>query len=159
MAMDTDQSGDRLLAVLPRLLQELTESGVVELEVTVGSASLYLRQRPGATLPRPTAAPEGADAALTDDGLVAVTTPLAGVFYAAPSPDEPPYVVEGETVEAGQVVALIEAMKVFNEIHVDVAGVVERILVTSGQSVRAGQPLITIRPNPSALLAADHVPS
>ena len=82
-----------------------------------------------------------------EEGLAYITAPLAGVFYGAASPDEPPYVSEGEAVEAGQVVALVEAMKVFNEIHADVSGVVVAVLASNGQTVLAGQTLITIRPD------------
>jgi acetyl-CoA carboxylase biotin carboxyl carrier protein len=141
---------DRLLAVLPTLLDQLAASGVVELEVSVGDARIYLRQRPG-----PAPAPAGpADARREGDrqaeeeaGLVAVTTPLTGIFYAAPAPGEPPYVEEGDEVEPGQVVGLVEAMKVFNEIHTEVGGTVVAILATTGQLVQAGQTLLKVRPH------------
>jgi acetyl-CoA carboxylase biotin carboxyl carrier protein len=140
---------DQLIASLPTLLRALAEHGVTELEVSAGQATLYLRQRAGQFGWR-AAASAGGDSGpgdLAADGLVAVTSPLAGVFYDAPSPDEPAFVAPGEVVEAGQVVALVEAMKVFNEIHVDVAGTVLAVLLTSGQPVQAGQALITIRPD------------
>jgi acetyl-CoA carboxylase biotin carboxyl carrier protein len=150
---------ERLLAALPALLKELAASGVTELDVTAGGASLYLRQRPGAPAAVEDAtagdgvAPgsEAADAA--DEGLVAIVAPLAGVFYGAPKPEEPPYVSAGDEIEVGQVVALVEAMKAFNEIHAEVAGSVVEVLVANGRSVTAGQPLITVRPDPAALPA------
>jgi acetyl-CoA carboxylase biotin carboxyl carrier protein len=144
---------ERLLAALPALLRELAESGVTELEVSAGGASLYLRQRPGPPPLIGGAAVDARDAGGAEaesqpgEGLVAVTAPLAGVFYGASSPEEPPYVTPGDAVEAGQVVALVEAMKVFNEIHTEVAGTVEAILVETGQAVQAGQLLMTIRPD------------
>jgi acetyl-CoA carboxylase biotin carboxyl carrier protein len=148
---------DQLLDALPALLRELAEHGVTELEVSAGPATLYLRQRPGQFGPGQalSAGGESGPGDLVAEGLVAVTTPLAGVFYGAPSPDEPAYVTPGEAVEAGQVVALVEAMKVFNEIHVDVAGTVVAVLLSSGQPVQAGQTLITIRPDVEAVPDAE----
>lgn len=142
-------SGDApssLLAGLPALLRDLAAAGVVEFEVSVGDARLFVRQRPGA-LPVVMAAVDPASAAAEEElGLIAVVTPLAGTFYTAPSPDDPPYAKEGDEVEAGQVVALVEAMKVFNEIHVETAGTVVKLLVSAGQSVQVGQVLMKIRP-------------
>ncbi|MBI3973825.1 MAG: biotin carboxyl carrier domain-containing protein [Chloroflexi bacterium] len=142
---------DRLIASLPALIEELAAGAVVELEVAAGDARLYLHQRPVA--PPPTSVmgtgrlAEAAASAAQDEHLAAVNAPLAGVFYAAPAPGEPPYVREGDEVEQGQVVALIEAMKVFNEIYAEVAGTVVQILVTTGQLVQTGQTLIRIRPH------------
>lgn len=146
---------DPLLAELAALLPELAAQGVVELEVTTGQAHLYVRQRldqrPFRTV-APTAS-EAEEPVAVEEGLVDITTPLSGVFYASPAPDEPVYVQVGEEVEAGQVVALVEAMKVFNEIHAEVSGVVVAILVTPGQTIQSGQPLIRLRP--SAVVAAE----
>jgi biotin carboxyl carrier protein len=142
---------------LPALLRDLADSGVTELEVVAGEASLFVRQRTGPARPAPAAGPEPGTTAEAGpaEGLVAVTTPLAGIAYRSPSPDEPAYVRVGEAVRRGQVVALIEAMKVFNEIHADVGGVVEEILVTSGQSVQAGQTLLLVRPDQAERTAGD----
>ena len=137
--------GDGVLERLPALLRELAAAGVVELEVSVGEARLYVRQRPAA-VPVVAAAPAAAAAEPEEEGLIPVASPLAGVFYTAAGPDEPPYVTEGDEVESGQVVGLVEAMKVFNEIHVEVAGTVAKILVGNGQMVQAGQPLMRVRP-------------
>jgi acetyl-CoA carboxylase biotin carboxyl carrier protein len=75
-----------------------------------------------------------------------VTSPMIGTFYAAPSPGEPPFVEEGDEVEVGQVIGIIEAMKIMNEITSEHAGIVERILVKNAQPVEYGQPLFEIRP-------------
>jgi biotin carboxyl carrier protein len=156
MASD-DQAPDRLLALLPALLRELAASNVVELEVTAGEARLYLRQRQGDGAPapawqqaRPDAADEVADETAGEAGLVAIMAPLAGVFYAAPAPNEPAYVQEGEEVASAQVVGLIEAMKVFNEIHAEVGGTVAKVLVATGQHVQNGTALMRLRPLPGA---------
>ena len=75
-----------------------------------------------------------------------VTAPLTGVWYAAPSPGARPYVSEGDEVAAGQVLGLIEAMKLFNEIKSDATGTVTRMLVESGTLVKRKQPILEIDP-------------
>ncbi len=76
----------------------------------------------------------------------AVLAPLTGIFYSAPSPGAAPYVKIGAEIVAGQVIGLIEAMKLFNEIKSDAAGRVVRMHATDGALVRAKQPLIEIEP-------------
>jgi len=140
---------DGLLDALPALLTDLAAAGVVELDVAVGEARLYVRQHPG-TVPLVAAVPAAAaetSAEIEEEGLIAVSSPLSGIFYTAPGPDEPPYVTEGDEVESGQVVGLVEAMKVFNEIRVEVAGTVAKILAGTGQTVQAGQSLMRVRPH------------
>jgi acetyl-CoA carboxylase biotin carboxyl carrier protein len=73
-----------------------------------------------------------------------VSSPMTGIFYSAPSPNAPPFVKEGESVTAGQVVGLIEAMKVFNEITATNSGVVLQVIAESGQLVQPGDPLLYI---------------
>jgi acetyl-CoA carboxylase biotin carboxyl carrier protein len=75
---------------------------------------------------------------------VPVTSPMTGIYYGAPSPNAPPFVKEGESVTAGQVVGLIEAMKVFNEITASTSGTVLKIEVESGQLVQPGDPLLYV---------------
>jgi acetyl-CoA carboxylase biotin carboxyl carrier protein len=77
----------------------------------------------------------------------AVVAPLTGVFYGAPSPGAAPYVAVGSEVVVGQVIGLIEAMKLFNEIKSDAAGRVVRIHAAEGALVRAKEPLIEIEPS------------
>ena len=76
----------------------------------------------------------------------AITAPLTGVFYRSPSPDAEPYVREGTEVNAGQVIGLIEAMKLFNEIKSDVTGVVRHIAAGDGDLVKARQTLLEVDP-------------
>lgn len=73
-----------------------------------------------------------------------VSSPMTGIFYSSPSPNAPSFVKEGETVTAGDVVGLIEAMKVFNEIHAPVSGTVQRIAAENGALVSPGEPLLYI---------------
>jgi acetyl-CoA carboxylase biotin carboxyl carrier protein len=86
--------------------------------------------------------------AVIDEGLVAVTAPMMGKFYAAPSPSDPPFVASGQRVAAGATLGLIEVMKVFASVKSEIAGAVEKILVANGQSVEYGQALFFIRPDP-----------
>jgi acetyl-CoA carboxylase biotin carboxyl carrier protein len=85
--------------------------------------------------------------AVVGEGLVAMTAPMMGKFYAAPSPSDPPFVEIGQWVAAGATLGLIEVMKVFASVKTEIAGVVERILVANGQSVEYGQALFFIRPD------------
>ena len=73
-----------------------------------------------------------------------VSSPMTGIFYTSSSPSAPPFVKEGEPVNAGQVVGLIEAMKVFNEIVAPTSGRVTQVVATSGQIVNPGDPLLYI---------------
>src|SRR5262245_57686812 len=79
-------------------------------------------------------------------GLAAVTAPMVGKFYSAAAPSDPPYVEVGSKVAVGATVGLIEVMKVFTSIKTEIAGVIERILVSNGEFVEFGQPLFLIRP-------------
>ena len=78
------------------------------------------------------------------DGNV-VKSPLVGTFYNAPSPDAEPYVKEGDTVKKGQVLAIVEAMKLMNEIESEFDGTVEKVLVSNEEVVEYGQPLFVIK--------------
>jgi acetyl-CoA carboxylase biotin carboxyl carrier protein len=91
-------------------------------------------------------AASAAAAAESDAGLVAITSPMVGTFYAAPNPDSPDFVKVGSSVSSDTTVCMLEAMKVFNEIKAETAGTVERILVQNGQAVEYGQKLFLVRP-------------
>jgi len=73
-------------------------------------------------------------------------SPMVGTFFASPSPDAPPFVGVGDRVSLGQVLCIVEAMKLMNEIESEVAGEIVRIHVENGQPVEYGQPLFTIKP-------------
>uniref|UniRef100_A0A7C4AK68 Biotin carboxyl carrier protein of acetyl-CoA carboxylase n=1 Tax=Thermodesulfovibrio aggregans TaxID=86166 RepID=A0A7C4AK68_9BACT len=76
--------------------------------------------------------------------LHTVTSPLVGTFYRAPAPDASPFVEVGSRVEKGQVLCIVEAMKIMNEIESDVSGIIRKILVENGQPVEYGEPLFLI---------------
>jgi acetyl-CoA carboxylase biotin carboxyl carrier protein len=77
---------------------------------------------------------------------IKVTAPIVGTFYRSSSPDKPPYVEVGDTVKKGQVLCIIEAMKLMNEIESETSGKISQILLDNGQPVEYGQPLFTIEP-------------
>ena len=97
----------------------------------------------GPTASAPAAAPAAA-AAVVDDKTHAVTSPFVGTFYRKPNPDSQAYVSLNEKVEKGQVLCIVEAMKLMNEIEADVSGTVVGILVEDGAPVEYGQPLFKI---------------
>lgn len=80
-----------------------------------------------------------------EDSAVEIPSPLVGIFYAAPAEDAAPYVKVGDTVKAGQTIAIVEAMKLMNEIEAETDGVITEILVENAQAVEFGQPLFKIR--------------
>jgi acetyl-CoA carboxylase biotin carboxyl carrier protein len=155
-----------LLALIDRLSAVLERSELGELEVGVGGTTIILRSPaaiertlvPGAGQVTP--APEPADpaapshagvapaipapAAGAADAKPSVKAPLTGIYYGAPSPGAMAYVAVGDHVSVGQIIGLIEAMKLFNEIKSDLAGRVTRICAENGQLVKARQPLIEV---------------
>jgi oxaloacetate decarboxylase alpha subunit len=121
---------------------------IAELEVQSPTLRIVVRKtasgaraapaaHPPAASPPPVAAPE-------PDHLVPITAPMVGTFYRAPSPDAPPFVSEGDLVEPGQTVCIIEAMKLFNEIQSEIRGRIARILVENAAPVEYGQTLMLV---------------
>jgi acetyl-CoA carboxylase biotin carboxyl carrier protein len=94
--------------------------------------------------PRPV--PVAAGPAPVDEGLHVIKSPIVGTFYRARDPNSPPFVEPGDRVKAGQVLCIIEAMKMMNEIESEVAGEVVRVFRENGNPVQYGEPLFTIRP-------------
>ena len=94
----------------------------------------------------PAASPAPAAPSLGDEGLHKVKSPIVGTFYEAPSPGAPPFVKPGDSVEVGQVLCIVEAMKLLNEIESDVAGEIVKSLANNGQPIEYGQELFVIRP-------------
>jgi len=96
-------------------------------------------------VPPPPSAPALA-APAPEEGLHTVKSPIVGTFYEAPSPGAPPFAKVGDSVEVGQVLCIVEAMKLLNEIESDVAGEIVKKLATNGQPIEYGQELFVIRP-------------
>jgi acetyl-CoA carboxylase biotin carboxyl carrier protein len=141
------------------LIRLAEETGVAELEVQRGENRVRIRKSlgaegnivlaapqavaPAATAPAPKAE---APAAKQPDSLHYVPSPIVGTYYESSSPGTPPFVKVGDHVKIGQVLCIIESMKLMNEIEADVAGVVESKLVPNGQPVEYGEKLFGIRP-------------
>ena len=119
----------------------------------VAGLSRLLSAAPATSVPTIHAAAAAAPAAgeaptpVDDDAsLHIVKSPIVGTFYESPSPGSPPFVKPGDVVEAGQVLCIVEAMKLMNEIESDVAGEIVKRFVQSGQPIEYGQPLFSVRP-------------
>jgi acetyl-CoA carboxylase biotin carboxyl carrier protein len=136
-----------------RLAELLREYGLSEVEVEREGVRIRLRR----DLAAPSAAPAAASvapalpmaAAAPDAGeahLLTIEAPMVGTFYQAPSPDASPFIRDGDRVKKGQVVCIIEAMKLMNEIESKVAGRVVKVLVENAQPVEYGQPLFLLEP-------------
>jgi len=148
-------------ALVRELLMRLDASDVRELEVTRGTLRVKVTKGPPrqleapvpgnvpATQPAPTSKAAGPAVVSAEPAAAAtdaITAPLTGVFYLSPSPQSPPFVQVGSAVAAGDVIGLIEAMKLFNEIRSKKNGKVRKIVATNGQLVRAHAPLIELDP-------------
>ena len=162
---------------IKRLVEVFQESGIDELEVSWGEGqTIRMTRRLGGseqngtylpqmmappvpamqmapslpsypTLPaqETTSAPAAAPA--EDAGLAEIRSPMVGTFYRAPSPESPPYVEVGARVEKGQVVCIVEAMKLMNEIEAEVSGTIVRAVADNAQPVEFNQPLFLVRPD------------
>ncbi len=159
---------------IKELIQVFNESGVAELEVQRGENRLKLRRAsiqqeyvvapapqivsmPSAPATAPAApaqpaippaltATATAKAPEADSGHVLVKSPIVGTYYDAPAPGAPPFVKVGDSVEPGQVLCIIESMKLMNEIESEVAGIVASKLCENGRPVEYGEALFAIRP-------------
>ena len=128
------------------LMQEL---GLTGLEITQDDQKVRLeRTAPTVlqqTVPVETAAPAAAPEAKPDDNQISVKSPVVGLFYAAPAENAAPYVSLGDRVKKGQVLCIVEAMKLMNEISAEEDGVIAEICVSNGQMVEYGTELFRIR--------------
>ena len=148
-----------------KLIELLEESGIAEIEITEGEESVRISRHgagvaappayaayapppqapaapaaadPAPAAPAPQAAPEAEEEGYT------VTAPMVGTFYAASSPGSPPFVQVGDRVEQGDVLCIVEAMKMMNQIEAEVAGTIKSIRVQNGDPVEYGQVLFVI---------------
>jgi acetyl-CoA carboxylase biotin carboxyl carrier protein len=133
---------------IKKLIDLMIESDLQAIEVKEGDQSIALTRRNpvvAAAVPAmPAPSAPAAPAAKTPRGAVE-TSPMVGVFYAAPSPGEPTFVKVGQTVSAGETLGIIEAMKIMNPIEATQSGVIEEILVKNGEVIQFGQPLFRYR--------------
>lgn len=148
---------------IKKLIELLEESNIGELEIKEGEESVRIARNSGTTqyftapapayaapaapavapiAAAPMAAPSAPAAPVTSGHVV--KSPMVGTFYRSPSPGSPSFIEVGKTVKAGDVICIIEAMKMMNQIEADKSGVIEAILVEDGNPVEFDQPLVTI---------------
>ena len=132
------------------LVRLMVENDLAELDITEGENKIRLKRGGGveaAATPAVAAAPAAPAApAPKPENLLEVKSPMVGTFYAAPSPDSPPYVAVGASVNDETVVCILEAMKVMNEIKAECTGQVVEVCVKNAQPVEYGQVLFRVRP-------------
>ena len=136
------------------LIQLVQDSGIQEIEISQRGETIRISKAAPAAAMAPASSmvqvpvvegtPAPSSAEPSTSGLAEVTSPIVGTFYGAPSPESAPFVEVGQRVSAGDVLCIIEAMKVMNEIESDVSGVVREISITNGQPVEFGQVLYRI---------------
>jgi acetyl-CoA carboxylase biotin carboxyl carrier protein len=140
-----------------RLADLLREYGLTEIEIEQEGLRVRLRREHAGPIAAPiaaaaSAAPAQVEAvapampAASQAHLLTIEAPMVGTFYRAPSPDAQPFVREGDRVKKGQVVCIVEAMKLMNEIESKVAGRLMKVLVENEQPVEYGQPLFLVEP-------------
>jgi acetyl-CoA carboxylase biotin carboxyl carrier protein len=150
------------LDAIRRLIDTLIEKQVEEFDLQEGDLRIRIKRAVSAS---PASAPVASAAGVgeqrapapqppaatppEEEGVFVVRSPIVGTFFASPSPGAKEFVRVGDTVEAGQVLCIIEAMKLMNEIEAEVGGVITRRFVTNGQPVEYGEALFAIRPTPA----------
>ena len=157
------------LKEIKELVQFLKEEDITEFELERGDVKIRIRRGaadsaqapadriiavhpapvpsmhvPTAAVP-PVAAAPPSEPAKPEEGLHIVRSPIVGTYYESPSPGAPPFFKPGDSVEAGQVLCIVEAMKLMNEIEADVSGEIVKCMVKNGQPIEYGQELFAIR--------------
>ena len=132
---------------IKELMDLLREKEILEFELERDGERIRIRRGPesSAAAHSALAREEPPPAAAADDSTTMVEAPIIGTFYEGPSPDAAPFVQVGDRVEPGQVLCIIEAMKLMNEIEADTAGVVVKRFVSNGQPVEYGEALFAIQ--------------
>ena len=142
--------------LIEEMLQLMESRGLVELEMEHQGLRIRLKKAPAgpgpqlveysAGIPQPAAGNPSALKAPEAGHRIVIKSPMVGTFYRAPAPDAPPFTEIGQDIEVGQVVCLLEAMKLMNEIKSEVAGRIAEILAENNAPVEYGQPLFVVEP-------------
>ena len=145
---------------IKELLELMAEHNVGEIEIEKDNAKIKLRKMatggivmqsapqvmaPAMQAPALAEAPAAAAQPVAEEGVTIVRSPMVGTFYASPAPDQPTYVSVGKVIKDGDVLCIIEAMKLMNEIKSELSGTVIEILVQNGQTVEYDQPILKIK--------------
>jgi len=141
---------------IDQVVELAVRHNLAELEVEAAGTRIRIvrEHAPAASGPRVEAAPATAtplqqpapESVESTAHLLTVEAPMVGTFYRAPKPDAPPFVTEGDVVKEGQVICIVEAMKLMNEIESKVAGRIAKVVVENGQPVEFGQALFLVEP-------------
>jgi len=152
------------ISEIRKLIRLVQQSDVTEIEVTEGESTVRISRQslvattvavPQAVAPAATLAPAAtavaaptaiAEAPAAENDEHVFKSPMVGTFYAASSPDDDPFVSEGTVVKKGDVLCIVEAMKLMNEIEAEYDGVVEKVLAKNAQPLEYGQPIFVITP-------------
>ena len=139
------------LRKIKKLIELVEESGVAELEVSSGDESIRIsmtaQSKAQAVETAPIAVPRTASEARessTQSAMQTMKAPMAGVFYQSPSPEAEPFVSIGQKVNVGDVLCIIESMKMMNEVTATASGTIEEVFVTNAEAVSTGTPLFAI---------------
>jgi acetyl-CoA carboxylase biotin carboxyl carrier protein len=149
------------LKEIKEMLNLMNENGLVELEIEKDGTRIRLKKAgsrsEGVNQPivieREKVSPEISAEAFksaepkASSKIVEIRAPMVGTFYRAPSPESPPFVEAGQTIEPGQIICIIEAMKLMNEIKCEIRGKIMEILVENAEPVEYGQPLFIVEPS------------
>ena len=159
--MDRDrEKKSAWLERVEELINVLKDSSISELELTEGDLEIVIRRKPAMVL---TATPTASQVPIVSqaagvlangreaapprvDRSMSINSPLTGVYYNSPSPTMPPFVNIGDVIHVGQVVALVEAMKVFNEVTAEISGRVVSFVAKSGEVVQKGDKIMLVEP-------------
>ncbi len=156
--MDIEEHETPWIKRVEELVRLLEGSSIGELELTEAGTEIIIRRRPDLMMVSVPAqqvnlvssglqvVPTNGDQPVQEDRNLPIQSPTTGVYYSAPSPNSPAFVHPGDIVHVGQVVALIEAMKVFNEIQSEVSGRVVELVAINGEVVHKGDVLIKVEP-------------
>ncbi len=146
---EIDDASTTIVTTVSALVDVMSRGGINELDVDYLDVRIRLRGAAAATTTVP-----AAPVALASNSVVptpapiaagqVVTAPMVGTFYSAPTPGDPPFVQVGDSVRTGQIIGIIEAMKIMNEIASEVTGVVSEVLVSNGQPVEYGSELLRL---------------
>ena len=149
---------------IKELIALVEESGISEIAVEEDNVKIQIKKETEAqviqaTVPQPvvhqvtaadstgTTSDQGGESSESSNGLIPITSQMVGTFYAASNPDAAPFVAIGKSINNGDVVCIVEAMKLYNEIESEVSGVIEKVCVENGTPVEFGQTLFLVRGN------------
>jgi acetyl-CoA carboxylase biotin carboxyl carrier protein len=113
-------------------------------QVVVREVAAPMPAPPPPAVATPSAAPPAAETEALEEGLVQIKSPMVGTFYRAPSPDSDPYIREGDSIQPGKILCIIEAMKLMNEIEAEITGKIVKMLVENARPVEYNQPLFLV---------------